>query len=580
MKRRGYIAGLLHASLLLVACCALLVAAASCGTAVDVPIVPTPTTEVGHSAASDNTPTPTATAEVGDDGAVASDAIVPTPTPEVQVQAHRPASFVVFDVPASLEEQIYYSDVIVRATLKSATSTTETVDSGASATYRPVHELRFIIHEYLKGSGPSEAVVVAARGDEYATVAEAHKKADWAMTHRNTTWDSRQGVLFMVKLPSSYNPASAASAATTTAFGLLRGSMGESLPWWGHTVDTLSRGWLPAGDATGGVSSDGGASGAASVSFIEDGSKSPYPTVTLGQLRTKISEMVATLKAGEGIDGYDECIRRKIYRERLNRARPWTPLQDTVSMPSGSATGTEVFRDRKSAGEPKYIRYYVTGPDKDYFQSPNIDDDSDPSNGYFRTLSNTRPLPAGSYAIKRHQWHYSYFPCNYKAGDSNYDEWTVTVTAPPGTVHEAFFDPASTFLGVGASGGAGVISPASFNVGGATTTITRIIVSFGSMVSMQISPSVSLSGKHVEFIKVDGTVAARLSFDAGDLKGGIGIGGAGSDTGTSTAAVSEEAQAEIAAAMSEAQATGSKMYFWFVSSAPWQAGDKLMLRIR
>ncbi len=99
---------------------------------------------------------------------------------------------------------------------------------------------------------------------------------------------------------------------------------------------------------------------------------------------------------------------------------------------------------------------------------------------------------------------------------------------------------------------------------------------------MQISPSVSLSCKHVEFIKVDGTVAARLSFDKGDLGGGIGIDGAGAGNGTSTveAAVSAEAHAEIATAMAEAQATGSKMYFWFVSSAPWKAGDKLMLRIR
>ncbi len=36
----------------------------------------------------------------------------------------------------------------------------------------------------------------------------------------------------------------------------------------------------------------------------------------------------------------------------------------------------------------------------------------------------------------------------------------------------------------------------------------------------------------------------------------------------------------VHAALAEAQATGSKMYFWFVSSAPWKPGDKLMLRIR
>ncbi len=571
----GYGKKLLRGALPAFVSCVLLVAASACGTDGDAAsssaVVPTPVHQAGSdSAASDGTPIPTPTTEV-----------------EVEGDGYPEEAFpnTEWYVPPSLDEQIFYSDVIARATLKSATSTTETVGSGATATYRPVHELRFTVHEYLKGSGPSEALVVARGEYTYATVAEAREAADFSMSLRNTTWDNRQGVLFLRTLDGSssfvaqYASANATGAATTTAFAMYTGAPYEE--WWDYTVDRISRGWLPADNAVSG-SSEGGASGVSSVLFIEDGSKTPYSTVTLEKLKAKIAEMVATLKAGEGIAGYRECIRDKIAQERINRADPWAPPQFKVTLASGSATGTEVFRDRKTPSEPKYNRFYVTGPDKDYFQAPIVDEDSDPSNGYFETLSTTRPLPASTYSVKSHLQHYTDVPCNYKADDSNYIEWTVTVTAPSGTVHEAFFDPASTFLGVGASGGAGVISPASFNVGGATTTITRIVVSFGSMVSMQISPSVSLSGKHVEFIKVDGTVAARLSFDAGDLKGGIGIGGAAAGNGTSTAesGVSAEAHAEIAAAMAEAQAAGSKMYFWFVSSSPWRAGDKLMLRIR
>ncbi len=580
-------------------CCALVVAIAACGTDAD-GATPAAGVEAGPASPSSTFATPTA--EVEADEGTSESSVIYSPAPydesesssadpdddegetEVyQTHAHRsPASF----ASASLDEQIYYSDVIARATLKSATSTAETVlgEGGSAATYRPVQELRFTVHEYLKGRGQSEVLVVV-RGDRtYATAATAREEVDFAMLFRNTTWDNRQGVLFLRTLDGSsrfvarYTSANATGAATTSAFAMYTGSTYEE--WWDYTVDGLSRGWLPAGDAAASGSSDG-VSGAASVSFIEDGSETPYSTVTLGKLKTKIAEMAATLKAGEGIAGYEECMKIRFRRERIRRINPWTPLQYKATLASGSATGTEVFRERKTTPEPKYLHYYVTGADKDYFQAPIVDEDSDPYNGYFRTLSTTRPLPAGTYSVKFNLQHYKHFPCNFKPDDA-YDQWTVTVTAPSGTVHEAFFDPASTFLGVGASGGAGVISPASFNVGGATATITRIVVSFGSMVSMQISPSVSLSGKHIEFIKVDGTVAARLSFDKGDLKGGIGIGGASAGNGTSTAeaAVSAAAHAEIAAAMAEAQATGSKMYFWFVSSAPWKAGDKLMLRIR
>ncbi len=600
-------------------CCALLVVVAACsmdGNAASggaevatqtAASIPTPETATeGNEASAGNSSTPTPTAEHEEDGAAASGSNDNTLIPNDIVQMVSKAlsegavsSYVDerWSVPASLDEQIIVSDVIARATLKSATSTTEKISGKVVRGYRAVHELRFTVHEYLKGSGPSEALIVARSENTYSTVAKAQEVADSTLSRRTTTWDDRQGVLFLKALDgSSFVRARYASTAavgssvgatTTTAFAI-NARADES--WWEHTVDTNSRGWLPAEKAASSGSSDG-ASGAASVSFATGGSgfitndsMASSQTVTLGDLKTRIAQMATTLKAGESIPGYRECIYSKIRSERHFRAIPYTPIQFKASLTSGSAAGTEVYR-RLDTDEPKYLRFYVTGLDKDYFQAPNIDDDSDPSNGYFTTLSTTRPLPSGRYSVKYHSQDYVYIPCNFKPDDTNYFDWKITVTAPSGTVHEAFFDPASTFLGGGASGGAGVISPARRRRGDHHDQRRRgdhHDHAFGSMVSMQISPSVSLSGKHVEFIKVDGTVAARLSFDKGDLKGGIGIGGASAGNGTSTAesGVPAEAQAEIAAAMAEAQAAGSKMYFWFVSSAPWHAGDKLMMRIR
>ena len=56
--------------------------------------------------------------------------------------------------------------------------------------------------------------------------------------------------------------------------------------------------------------------------------------------------------------------------------------------------------------------------------------------------------------------HYGFFPCKFVPLDG-YTEVTVTVTAPTGTVHEAFFDPAALGSGVvGRDAAQGVLAPA------------------------------------------------------------------------------------------------------------------------
>ena len=52
--------------------------------------------------------------------------------------------------------------------------------AGRRGGYRPVQELRFTTHEYLKGSGPTSLLVVV-RGDATATPSEAAARADAAI---------------------------------------------------------------------------------------------------------------------------------------------------------------------------------------------------------------------------------------------------------------------------------------------------------------------------------------------------------------------------------------------------------------
>ena len=97
--------------------------------------------------------------------------------------------------PRSLDQMISSSGVIVRATLRSATAATEAV----GGEHRPVQKLRFTVHEYVKGSGPNEIVVVVRPRDTHSTEGAARSEADRLLSERNTTWDDRQALLLLIR---------------------------------------------------------------------------------------------------------------------------------------------------------------------------------------------------------------------------------------------------------------------------------------------------------------------------------------------------------------------------------------------
>ena len=95
---------------------------------------------------------------------------------------------------------------------------------------------------------------------------------------------------------------------------------------------------------------------------------------------------------------------------------------------------------------------------------------------------------------------------------------------------------------VGADGTSGVLKPAAFTVGGASATITSLKWESG-VVTMTPNPSASLAGHAIDFIALDGSVSLSLSFD-------------------------------------DATQSGGGALTWSVANQPWNAGDKLMLRVR
>ena len=115
-------------------------------------------------------------------------------------------------------------------------------------------------------------------------------------------------------------------------------------------------------------------------------------------------------------------------------------------------------------------------------------------------------------------------------------------------MHEAFFDPAlnTTTSAVGAGGADGVLKPASFTFEGVGTTTIERIEWVSDSVRMELNPHGRLTGHHIDFIELDGSVGLRLDFDAAEATTAEG---------------------------------GGQALTWGVCQQPWQDGDLLMLRI-
>ena len=160
-------------------------------------------------------------------------------------------------------------------------------------------------------------------------------------------------------------------------------------------------------------------------------------------------------------------------------------------------------------------------------------------------VSSLRPLAEGTYTFNPSYVPLEYVICNGQVEEEKTRiEVIVTVTAPTGTLHEAFFDPvALSGGGVGATGSSGVIDPDGFTVGSDDVEIDGLEWRSGSVV-LELDDYVSLSGQALDFIELDGSIDTSL--DIAD------------------------------ATVNQTAAT----WTWSVASQPWDDGDLLMLRVR
>ena len=240
----------------------------------------------------------------------------PTATPSVHHPHLPPDAF----APTSLEERVYFSPVIVRARLAPDSDTygAESVPSspGVAPTYKAIHQFRFKVIEYLKGTGAAEIVVTERSGNSYITEEEALRIAEDALEeegNKELDQGSEEAVLF---LEANGAGGVGGASAEQAAF--------EFREWeWDdfkYRINTLNKVWLPSQDnpEVGGQADDQGRY------YLTDSPSGPVGAVgsvssariSLANLRSMIDAAESDLSEGRKIEGYEECMRRKFQADQ------------------------------------------------------------------------------------------------------------------------------------------------------------------------------------------------------------------------------------------------------------------------
>ena len=275
-------------------------------------------------------------------------------------------------------------------------------------------------------------------------------------------------------------------------------------------------------------------------------------TMRLSSLRGLVAELEAELATSDGSEEYHRCVLYKYRRNREVEYHAHGGGYDTISydhklgsgLPADTvfAVNTMPFPEELDPENYTYanpdieIVTWLEGKDANLF---NIVDD-------VLLIGNARPLPASEYRFYINGVDVKHILCNaYPDRLRTYEELVVNVSAPAGTLHEAFFDPVHIGDAVGAGGSSGVLQPEWFESEEGETVMERIVWSEGQ-VEMELSHATDLADYRMDFIALDGSVALRLNFDD---------------------AVETMDDYDVATLA------------WGVCDQPWQEGDLLMLRI-
>ena len=254
-----------------------------------------------------------------------------------------------------------------------------------------------------------------------------------------------------------------------------------------------------------------------------------------------MSDIARELRANAGVADYEECIQGiETWTRRKSEldSSGVLPHRSTIfDIASGAKRGTELMGGEIWGGG--YLEFKFEGRDKHLFEIAVSDEDEDSINGFYVTASTIRPLPLGTYSLNLFDRADHFVACDYWPDEMS--PWTITVTAPSGTLHEAFFDPVEL---KNPSDGVGVrYSPkTSFTLPDKTSVTLDYLYYTPGIVKMGTTPHNALDGYELDIIELDGKVSSTFAF------------GGTRDT--------------------------SAAHEWATCAQPWHDDDELMLRIR
>ena len=320
-----------------------------------------------------------------------------------------------------------------------------------------------------------------------------------------------------------------------------------------------ARTWLPSTEEF----SSGGRSTAADPKFLlyaprpgdssDASGTSGGPTITLSALKAANASIAAWIAKGDGSDGYRKCVELtyesiRYYGYRRSEGETFSA---SFSIDSGSAAGTLVNSAKGISPTRDVGRVWLTGDDADLFTISVLDVasyyPSSPPAGYENHVTynsdvkTSRPVSAGEYKFRPNMLDGRLTPCQTPENtilDTDFYEFVVNVGAPTGTAYEAMFDPTTVD---GAINAANVLKP--YTATGADAATVSDISWKSGMLKIKLDPVTAHTGHVLNFIDVDGDVALSLALSGATVD------------------------------------AAAKTLSWTVSSQPWKAGDKMMLRI-
>ena len=458
-----------------------------------------------------------------------------------------------------LEEKIIIYNTIVQATMASTTSevvvASDPYHSGVDNRYRTVLKFNLTVHEYLKGSGPTNITAIWLDGITYTTNAQAESARAAIVQSRDTQWDDARAVVFLVG-----NHRGRVETFGTVLSELLHRSdhfYFSSAARYYHNDDRYSLYsrsrvlWFPEERP-----------GIADGAYMMTPPPNPQ-IVSLSNLKQTIAAVAAEL-ASDDSEEYRECVVKKYEHMRhernwpSGRGREFTLWDLAHAIESGRPAGTEIDRRDFRNAYPDPAPTWLEGTDSAAFS---VWTGTSTTAGFEQAeiTSTARPLPGGEYSFDIKESWPEDRPCNYVVSN----EVTVTVTAG-GALHEFFFDPVTVGRTIGADSTNSVLNPASFTgADGTTSTISSMAWEPSTTRSGPTSGSVkvdvaatdldeALSDHVLDFIELDGTVS--LSLDVFD--------------------------ATVETRPASGSGIQTHTLSWTVSSQPWESGDELMVRIR